>query len=493
MKKNYFQIAISLLFISCLPSISHAQWQQLGADIMGDMAYEYYGRAMDLSPDGKTLAIGSQANPENIFVSYVGIYKEDMGNWQTIGNNIFALDGDNSDAIALSADGERVAIGSIRNGVTNGQANYDGHVRIFDLVGGNWQQVGSDIVGTGGENAGSVLGLSFDGKTLVIGAHFNDENGIDAGQVRVYKEVGGNWQQVGNIINGDVAFDNFGLTVDINSDGSIIVIGAPFNNNSTGQVKIYKNVNNSWQQMGSDILGTGINDVFGHSVSINSDGTIVAITAIEEISTSVGFVKVYKYEGSDWQQIGDSISGTQINGFFGSSLSLSANGSTVAIGGSQNQGQQSGSGDVRIYGNNNGVWIQIDQDIDGEILDDNFGRTVCLSSGSSRVAVAGFLNDNNGFQAGYVQVYESGNFVGVSDVSTSNIGIYPNPSKGTFHLKNAESFQLKIVDVNGKIIYNSLINDDLYEISLEKKLTSGVYFVHLQSATQQFTVKHIVD
>ena len=490
MQKKYLQITFFLLVFFCFSNISHAQWQQLGTDIFGDPAYLYFGRAMNLSPDGKTLAAGSQSD---LFVSFVRLYKEDMGTWQPLGNDIYADDGDNSDAIALSADGERVAIGSIRNGETGGQANHDGHIRIFDLVGSEWQQVGSDIVGTGGENAGSALGFSFDGTTLVVGAHFNDENGIDAGQVRVYKEITGNWQQVGGSINGDTILDNFGFAVDINSDGSIIAIGAPSNNNSRGQVKIYQNVNNNWEQMGNDITGTDIDDIFGRSVSINSDGTIIAIAAIQEIAVSVGYVKIYKYDGSDWQQVGNSILGTEINGFFGNSLSLSANGEIVAIGGSKNQGEQPGSGDVRIYKNSNEVWTQIDQDIDGEVSEDHFGGTVCLSSDGSRVAVSAFLNDYNGYQTGYVQVYENGNIIGISDFSSFNISIYPNPSKGTFYLKNAKSFHLKVTDMDGKLIYNSMINDNLYEFHMNNKLTSGMYFIHLQSATQQFVVKHIVE
>ena len=59
-------------------------------------------------------------------------------------------------------------------------------------------------------------------------------------------------------------------------------------------------------QNGSDIDGDNINDKFGHSVALSSNGTIMAVGAPEDDSAfnNSGQVRVYQYNGSSWSQIG---------------------------------------------------------------------------------------------------------------------------------------------------------------------------------------------
>ena len=51
------------------------------------------------------------------------------------------------------------------------------------------------------------------------------------------------------------------------------------NGTSAGHVRIYKNVSGTWTQQGSDIDGEAADDQFGYSVSLSSDGSTVAIGA----------------------------------------------------------------------------------------------------------------------------------------------------------------------------------------------------------------------
>ena len=62
------------------------------------------------------------------------------------------------------------------------------------------------------------------------------------------------------------------------------------------------------------------------------------------------------------------------------SVSLSSDGTIVAIGATGNDENGIHSGHVRIYENELGIWTQIGQDIDGEAADDNLGSSVSLSS-----------------------------------------------------------------------------------------------------------------
>ena len=69
------------------------------------------------------------------------------------------------------------------------------------------------------------------------------------------------------------------------------------------------------------------------------------------------------------------------------SVSLSSDGSTVAIGALGNDGNGSNAGHVRIYKNISGTWTQQGSDIDGEAAGDYSGYSVSLSSDGSTVAI----------------------------------------------------------------------------------------------------------
>jgi hypothetical protein len=67
-------------------------------------------------------------------------------------------------------------------------------VRVYDLTGGSWVQVGSDINGEAASDfSGSSVSLSSDGSRVAIGAPLNDGAGSSAGHVRIlsYLDSGG--------------------------------------------------------------------------------------------------------------------------------------------------------------------------------------------------------------------------------------------------------------------------------------------------------------
>ena len=89
--------------------------------------------------------------------------------------------------------------------------------------------------------------------------------------------------QIGLDIDGEAAHDVSGRSISLSSDGSIVAIGASNNNGNgfeTGHVRVYENIGGIWTQIGSDIDGEVANDLSGNSVSLSSDGSIVAIGAL---------------------------------------------------------------------------------------------------------------------------------------------------------------------------------------------------------------------
>ena len=53
-----------------------------------------------------------------------------------------------------------------------------------------------------------------------------------------------------------------------------------------------------------------------------------------------------------------------------------------------------------------GSWTQVSGDIDGEAAVDNSGSSVSLSSDGSRVAIGATKNDGNGTNSGHVRIYK---------------------------------------------------------------------------------------
>ena len=115
-------------------------------------------------------------------------------------------------------------------------------------------------------------------------------------------------------------------------------------------------------------------DASGYSVSLSANGNIVAIGAVNNDANgnNNGHVRVYSWNGSTWDQVGNDIDGEMGgNGdFFGFSVSLSDDGNIVAIGGPKNDGTDTDAGHVRVYSWNGCVWSQLGSDIDGEYAND---------------------------------------------------------------------------------------------------------------------------
>ena len=145
------------------------------------------------------------------------------------------------------------------------------------------------------------------------------------------------WDQLGSDLLGENMEDSFGKSVSLNSDGTIVAVGANQNDgtdgvNNKGQAKVfqYNSSSNSWSQVGQTIYGDSTNDELGICVDINSTGDVIGIGArFDEADPSSS--EYYNNSGSKfqlintWTQMGAVIYGTEINSWTGSSISLEFN------------------------------------------------------------------------------------------------------------------------------------------------------------------------
>merc|ERR1711924_292034 len=117
-----------------------------------------------------------------------------------------------------------------------------------------------------------------------VGAPFNDGNGTNAGHVRVFEHSSSSdWEQLSSDIDGEAAGDRSGFSVSLSSDGTRVAIGAPHNGGNgidAGHVRVFDHSSGSdWEQSGADIDGGEAGDESGFSVSLSFDGTRVAVGA----------------------------------------------------------------------------------------------------------------------------------------------------------------------------------------------------------------------
>ena len=342
--------------------------------------------------------------------------------WYQLGEDI---DGD------VSGDnfGRSVSINSLGNRVIIGDREYDsgkGLSKIYEYNDISWVQIGQDIIGDDpGDNLGQVVCMNGLGNRVAVGAPQEGPN--LCGHCRIYELSGNNfnnyeWIKTGEIIGQN--YDRLGTGLDMDYLGEHIIIGSYFGNsaseyNNTGESRVYKFDGTSWNQIGQTIEGDDAADRLGKGGSINGPGNRIAIGVYRDTNNAginAGHCRVYEYNDSSWVLMGQYIIGEAAGDESGLSVAMNGTGNRVAIGGHLNDGNGVDSGHCRIYelsGNNfsNYEWIQLGQDIDGEAAGDNFGVCVAINSQGNRVAIGGHLNDgSNGVDSGHCRIYElSGN------------------------------------------------------------------------------------
>ena len=225
-------------------------------------------------------------------------------------------------------------------------------------------------------------------------AESNSGDEVYKTNVYAWDEVANAWNQLGSTIyvaTSATAF--FGpRSTSLSADGTKLAIGVIGPDSSHGSVSVYQYSGNTWTQIGQDIDGEDSLDQSGSSITLSADGTILAIGAAynDGNGDESGHVRVYQYSNNSWAQIGDDIDGEAENDYSGDSISLSADGTILAIGAWGNDDNGAESGHVRVFKYSGTTWTQIGQDIDGENADDYSGGHISLSADGTILAIGGW-------------------------------------------------------------------------------------------------------
>ena len=296
-----------------------------------------------------------------------------------------------------------VRSGPVSETTAGNGSSMSGAAYVFLRSGTTWaQQAYVKASNTGDfDTFGSAVALSSDGNTLAVGAYNEGSdligvtpgtpnesatlnNAPGAGAVYVYTRNAGAWTQQAYVkaSNAD-AGDNFGSAVALNGDGSTLAVGAPLEasaltgvtagavNEATsgnasfnaGVVYVYARNAGAWsQQAYVKASNTGDGDQFGFSVALSGDGNTLAVGApfedgsgvgvsgmagvvYDDVALNAGAVYVYSRSGTNWAPqtfVKASNTTTGDKDAFGSSVALSNDGNTLAIGAPDEDGSGTG-------------------------------------------------------------------------------------------------------------------------------------------------------
>ncbi|MFA0025298.1 hypothetical protein AB4369_20330 [Vibrio sp. 10N.261.49.A5] len=429
-----------------------------------------FGSSVSLSADGTALAVGALSedsdgvggkdNDDARDSGAVYLFRFTGGVWAQEAylkaSNVGVNDQFGS-SVSLSADGDTLAVGAPSedsDGVGGeGDDSFpdSGAVYLFRFTGGVWAQeayLKASNAGKGDE-FGSSVSLSADGTALAVGAIYEDSSSMgvggednddarDSGAVYLFRFTGDVWAEKAYLKASNAGKDDlFGTSVSLSADGTALAVGAPYEGSSSmgvggednddaresGAVYLFRFTGDVWAEKAYlKASNAGEGDEFGSSVSLSADGTALAVGALNEDSDGVGgegddsfsesgAVYLFRFTGGVWaQEAYLKASNAEGGDYFGSSVSLSADGTALAVGAyyefSSGMGVNSGSqadnsvyysGAVYLFRFTGGVWIQ-ETYLKASNTDefDFFGSSASLSADGDTLAVGALSEDSDG-------------------------------------------------------------------------------------------------
>eukprot|EP00977_Amphora_coffeiformis_P025023 scaffold17996_cov194-Amphora_coffeaeformis.AAC.9 len=329
--------------------------------------------------------------------------------WVQIGSD---LDGPSQtalfgNAVALSGGRSTLVVGAPQEG-PNGSA----HV-LMRNVNDQWEQFGATlqvnpITSSDRERFGESVAVSDNGSIVAVGSgrrvvlYQFDPTSVQ--YVQLGEEILPTTTTTSSLLT------RLGEVVDLSSDGRTLIVGEPGADEGQGRGLSYRyNTNTAvWQHLDQSVQGEMAYDNFSSAVSVSADGTIMAISALtlqEDFLRLSGFAKVFEYDETTarWSQIGQALRGDGNDDWFGASVALSSDASVLAIGASGNA--FSTAGYVRAWEYNADQWIARGNAVFGKETDDWFARSIALSADGNILVTGAPENDENGLGAGQVRVF----------------------------------------------------------------------------------------
>ncbi len=256
---------------------------------------------------------------------------------------------------------------------------------------------------------GQSVALSADGQTLAVGAPGSDSLNSSSGTVHVFTHDGATWRQQARLqAPAPQPNDGFGYRLALSSAGDTLAVGAPHDSqtaNYGGAVYLYTGQGGAWNlQTRLTGLNTGGGDAFGGSVALSAQGDVLAVGADQEAGSGTGVnppdddnspqsgaAYVFARQGNAWSQQAYLKAATNhVADQFGRRITLSADGHTLAVGtpSPDPMGGSATGGSVHVYAHDGVAWgLQAFLPAPNPLLPSGFGEALALSADGQVLAV----------------------------------------------------------------------------------------------------------
>lgn len=244
------------------------------------------------------------------------------------------------------------------------------------LMGGGVAAVISGITPHYGEEAelyfGYDVAISSDGLVMAVGAINADDAAPNSGRVDVYDWNGTGWTPRNFLTQPSPSNDaNFGSSVSLSSDGSVLAVGAQRGTGAwtqSGTAYVYDWDGTNWVKRPGDTGGIYIDSYdggfykwFGSGIALSGDGNFLAVGQRDSTYGSTlqtGRVLFYTWNGTSWSQ-GPVLTANDAGGFdlYGASVALTSDGNTLVVGASYWDDTFQNQGKVYIYDYTGGNWV----------------------------------------------------------------------------------------------------------------------------------------
>ncbi|CAK8720703.1 FG-GAP repeat-containing protein [Candidatus Electrothrix laxa] len=393
LKRTFFLSALFVLAVSTAhATIDPATAQKLLAD--DGAANDLFGYSVSVS--GDTAIIGAPYD-DNFKGSAYAFARDADGSWNQQ-QKLQAGDRAVGDLFgnSVSVSGDTVIIGAFFDD------NYKGSAYAFTrATDGSWSEQQKLLAGDGATNDLFGNSVSVSGDTAIIGAP-NDDN-YKGSAYAFTRAADGSWSQQPKLQAGDgAAGDNFGNSVSVSGDTALI--GALGADSWAGAAYAFTGSDGIWsqQQKLTATEGTATDeDMFGSSVTLSSDGSIALIGAAFYAGEQ-GAAYIFIRSGDLWsqQQRLTASEGMEMDGF-GCSVSLSSDADTALVGA---YGDDSEQGAAYIFTGSGGIWSQQQMlTVADGTAGDRFGLSVAVSGDT--VVVGAYFDDDKGDDSGSAYVF----------------------------------------------------------------------------------------
>eukprot|EP00548_Thalassiothrix_antarctica_P001171 CAMPEP_0194138854 /NCGR_PEP_ID=MMETSP0152-20130528/8598_1 /TAXON_ID=1049557 /ORGANISM="Thalassiothrix antarctica, Strain L6-D1" /LENGTH=808 /DNA_ID=CAMNT_0038836473 /DNA_START=583 /DNA_END=3005 /DNA_ORIENTATION=- len=240
-----------------------ALWERVGNVIKPSILNGYTGGSISLSSDGSRLVVGiPRANSNNgAAIIYEYDFVQDL--WKTLGQGIKGYSGELLGySVSLNKNGDRVAIGAVSTMGSDSQQQ--GSVYVYHYA-NEWKELGSSL--TGPDEFGRSVSLSADGNRVAVGSPGFDEGSISkVGVCEVY-EYSEDWKQIGSKLKGQNSKERNGYSVILSGNGKRLGCGG----NEESIVRIYESMDSDWKQIEEIIPSIPLTE-FGTALGMNENG-----------------------------------------------------------------------------------------------------------------------------------------------------------------------------------------------------------------------------